>query len=127
MVHREQCVDFALQEPDVCVCVCGSSWREASAPHQNNYPHIRSIQSHRSFQTTAEATFIRAGPPGCVVSSPQACSGGESHTKSMSRVWPGYQGNQSPTVSPVFLQAAQHLYSMYSKDKCYYVLLSLLQ
>lgn len=33
MVHREQCVDFALQEPDVCVCVGAAGGRRQ--------PHIR--------------------------------------------------------------------------------------
>lgn len=82
----------------MCVWKQLEGWRGgdygASSPHQNNNPAIRSIQSHSSFQATAEATFILAGAVGCVVSSPQACSSGDSHTKSMSWVWPGYQGNQ---------------------------------
>lgn len=92
----------------------GVGWggpEEAAAPHQNNYPTIRSIASLGSFQATAEATYTRAGVPGCVVSSPQACSSGESHTKSMSRVWPGYQGNQK-ALSQTALFSCRHLNSM---------------
>lgn len=82
-------------------------------------PHIRtttppSVQYRASdhFRQQLRPHIHEQGYQGvCVVSSPQACSSGESHTKSMSRVWPGYQGNQK-ALSQTALFSCRHLNSM---------------
>lgn len=72
-------------------CVLGGE--QASVPNTAT-DHIRQQLRPRSLEQP------NTGAPGREPSSPQACSSGDSHTKCMSQVWPGYQGNHSLVLLP---------------------------
>lgn len=100
-------VDFTLQEC-VCVYVCtgaaggvggggGGLLRGCSPTSEPTIPPSVQYRARDRFEQQLRPHLYERGGRGRTQPPPphpQTCSGGESHTKTMSRVRPGYQGNE---------------------------------